>query len=931
MADVGETWAESMHESLRLSRFNTPPPGAERTPTRVLFGNPQGTTKSEQNGARMFASAIHVAASAGPSVRCFSEPPRLAFVHDAIPSPADTTKTDQKEETAKRPMSAVSEAMINKEDQPRSSVHLPDLRISHHLRSASLMSWDKVADAADLPPVPPIFRDRTVSEHSRSSQQANRSRHHRQTSSTGFASARVPVKWGNVVAHNPQREDMSSIYSSRPHSPPDSFGGSMANLSLPRAAESILEVPRSRSNNLLIDNDETPRPSRACSGTSVDMPRSPSNNYLSENDETPRPFKRHGILNTETTMKHGTESVTGAGQPKIARKNSVATTKKSKFREEFSPTPPRKRSTPTISFMKILRHRNEVRSQSEANLRCVKSSMGIDGSYDETHGRAHRERAMSQSLLSMQKEQESFGKEKEANPVWQKALKSYQEEKSSLLLPGNRAMAGQTSPFRERSSSVSVRAKSTHSLTPAPSKLESVSDETPGTTHMHTPLEGAPGGIIFPPTPLSRRAALVHADEERPDSIRALQMAFDKQTDTKETVGAWGRYPSHTRHERTGSAGHADSVQTRDFALEAAIYFAKGKHMEESIDPTARPESPTDAGGKKRKKRVGSGRMAKSASMTFTKTFKNYTKRFRSQSTEFHRHGYGHRSSIAAGGVLEHPELEVLPQVWAVPIVEDREHERSNEERSVSVQKEWKKTPDDATNDKSEVSSPSSQTKSSVSAKVKGKQKAEDSAATLRPPRATERNLAALDGVADTETSADRARVWSVYYEECIAPFPRASTDLASLSQPNLRVLAADAATQTLDLTEFGARRVNSSNRGHGSGTGTERQSFESRCTSVRSMSMKSYTFPRRYVHSRHASHLSRVSVASRGSVLTSFVSSGAGGDGYADSGDAKSVASVGVRRSTMDLLNVYREQEIAERERVLSLMRGESIRVAVA
>jgi hypothetical protein len=66
-----------------------------------------------------------------------------------------------------------------------------------------------------------------------------------------------------------------------------------------------------------------------------------------------------------------------------------------------------------------------------------------------------------------------------------------------------------------------------------------------------------------------------------------------------------------------------------------------------------------------KKKRATPSGVSKSSSMTFGKNFfKDYTKLFRSQSAEFRRHGHGHHSSIAIGGLLDYPELEVLPEVW---------------------------------------------------------------------------------------------------------------------------------------------------------------------------------------------------------------------------------------------------------------------------
>jgi hypothetical protein len=67
------------------------------------------------------------------------------------------------------------------------------------------------------------------------------------------------------------------------------------------------------------------------------------------------------------------------------------------------------------------------------------------------------------------------------------------------------------------------------------------------------------------------------------------------------------------------------------------------------------------------------------------------------------------------------------------------------------------------------------------------------------------------------------------------------------------------------------------------------------------------------------------MSIISHSSARPSFVSSGEGEDGGFDGVDEKSIVSL--RRSTMDLVTMYREQEAMERERVLSLVRMESMR----
>jgi hypothetical protein len=153
-----------------------------------------------------------------------------------------------------------------------------------------------------------------------------------------------------------------------------------------------------------------------------------------------------------------------------------------------------------------------------------------------------------------------------------------------------------------------------------------------------------------------------------------LDHAIEENDDPETDLGSWSRYPSHTRGKRTGSAGQADQVKTYDFA-----YHVNSQNIA-TFSSSADDKSPRKKGGKQkseiRKARTG---LPKSKSMMIGKEFfRNYARLIRSPSVEWLSHGKGHRSSVAAGGSLAHPELEVLPPVFAaypMPISESKEED----------------------------------------------------------------------------------------------------------------------------------------------------------------------------------------------------------------------------------------------------------------
>ena len=160
-----------------------------------------------------------------------------------------------------------------------------------------------------------------------------------------------------------------------------------------------------------------------------------------------------------------------------------------------------------------------------------------------------------------------------------------------------------------------------------------------------------------PPNPvLSRRVSLALPPKPEKDQSSNPYLAHTTSTGSLPSkigtnLSAWSRYPSHTRAERCGSAGPRDDVFTRDFAF--------------GIDSNAvdiGDEGEMDQPNKKKLSNAASksskGSLPRSGSGAFGAVKRYYSNVFSSFDL-----GQGRRSSIATGGRLEHPELELLPPV----------------------------------------------------------------------------------------------------------------------------------------------------------------------------------------------------------------------------------------------------------------------------
>lgn len=112
------------------------------------------------------------------------------------------------------------------------------------------------------------------------------------------------------------------------------------------------------------------------------------------------------------------------------------------------------------------------------------------------------------------------------------------------------------------------------------------------------------------------------------------------------SLASWSRFPSHSRPERSASASKADDMIVRDFAVDSKLQAAQNQ----STSPESKRSGQMAKGRSK-------GGLTKSRSSTFSGFVRYYANIFSTGANQ------NRRTSVATGGWLEHPDLEMLPTV----------------------------------------------------------------------------------------------------------------------------------------------------------------------------------------------------------------------------------------------------------------------------
>lgn len=512
------------------------------------------------------------------------------------------------------------------------TVHLYNMRISHHLRSQSAST-----SAAPTRTVSPIA---SKPRHSISTSVAfvPSRRHQRQMSSSGFVSADVPDAWGKVV-----KDDVSSIYSS--------------------AIPSHIASP--------IDSK-------------IDLAKIESTRHVPESAVIERPTGTSTPEDAITPVEESAQSEAIELELKPSNPGSSTLRKTSRFNEDFK----------AVGSKRTSRHRSLISLfQSKKKFMSYSDCMGImDGSIDDEPQRLQRAIALSEKH--------------NATGLMASAIKQNRDEKAALLLPGHKDQADHAG-VRERSHSVSrPRTLSTASgivdiagpSCPTPQlgrrsrSAALLKPEFSTPVFSHSPLSLPSGqrmknralSVALDPTALAPGPTPAFQLNDVPFNVSSepstttlpalpsfvldnISAEEDYQDFEKPNVdlGAWARYPSHTRAERTGPSGLADNVKTRDFA-----YYPNVTVILESSSDEGTPAGKNKKRNKKNRARTG---IPKSRSIMFTReTIRKYVKNIFAPNVEYLKYGHGHRSSVSTGGKLKHPELEIIPPVFtAIPVVEE--------------------------------------------------------------------------------------------------------------------------------------------------------------------------------------------------------------------------------------------------------------------
>lgn len=564
----------------------------------------------------------------------------------------------------------------------RESIHLWSMRISQHLRTASLATQQTAVERS-LPE-----RSSQISPGTRdvADQSVPNQTHHRQQSSAGFETNGEPTTRDNLVS-----DTASSVYSSRMHTPahsPQSFNPSpdlIGRYKLP-----IAYLPRGEYPKIRLETSEGAH-TLVSSEHHFTLPS--QNHHIRELPSTsPAEASLESVLLSPSTDDKISPKRQQRSQIPLSRStsstsdhNGPESKRSSRFKEDDE-RPLKKTKYPRRpSLFNLFR---PAKSKPTVTSDTITVSARYDGSADsKSKGKKKADSACIPQAGGLEIQGDD-----EASNLFAKALIANQEEKAALIMPENRnQLRIPLHAVRERSASVS--SKSIASLTTSSSRRASASplmrsycarSADFNAPKFLTPSFGgeasskrklAINDIGLDPldtasvsgSSVTRRISSPGTQTNASLKEFEIEKSSTKQSSENSMaadLGAWARYPSHTRPARTGSAGQRDNVFSRDFALELLRRRPSGETASERVAESS--STPSRKNKKKGKRWISTttGWRNESRVAGAKRVIKGYSQMFKSQSMEFMAHGHGHRTSTSGGGKLDHPELEILPPVF---------------------------------------------------------------------------------------------------------------------------------------------------------------------------------------------------------------------------------------------------------------------------
>ena len=551
----------------------------------------------------------------------------------------------------------------------KSSIHLYDMRISQHLRSMSNLSNGSSTRGAS---------DDTTNQRPRSTKSieedlGNRPNASRKPSS-GFSSVAVPSSWGLVVKERTPSEDLA--------------------------------LHTSKTRELVY------QPKRLPYKPNCDVSFNEGRPILLETSElviTQDPFIDLNTASENSARKPENSKPKNSSQKLILRRGSTAP---AHHRSQFS-------NSYALARMSIIETRldadkccEKVSSCSERNERAqgeqesnIYDQLNGKGIHSAIDGPADRLLVPGEpSALPTSPQPESVGGNyEETTVIWERALRAHQEDE---LHPQRKRgssfsnVSRKSSRHNRGSSDISDTQKSSLLLEPSPRKSSShlptialkrmntalsfdlltipgrdTVTQPPSPVHAEDRARGSSARLsvdgrirsISQPPPgrgsIAGRAEMsspllvpdvpLHGQRIPDITLTDAQSSNDRSpvvpSRQRKLTGlhAWSRFPSHTRKERNGPAGIADKVLSRDFQADS----------DSQIDNHIDKDRPA-----KKLRYAGKSKWRTRAMILSGKFLTDIPTIFKYRTTnEFRRRQHGHRSSISAGGVLEYPELELLP------------------------------------------------------------------------------------------------------------------------------------------------------------------------------------------------------------------------------------------------------------------------------